>query len=123
MDIPIPYTAYQVQVHYALKQKDSLTKNSLKSSFEEKYLIESGLSINFKNNMLDRFKQRIMFPIHSFTGRILGFGGRALNKNEKAKYLNSPETEVFEKGKHLFGLDKAANPIRKADKAQSKISS
>ncbi|MEE2931654.1 MAG: DNA primase [Bacteroidota bacterium] len=98
---------------YALKQKDSLTKHSLSSSFEEKYLIESGLSINFKNNMLDRFKERIMFPIHSFTGRILGFGGRTLNKNEKAKYLNSPESLIYHKSKILYGIYFAKQEIAK----------
>ena len=55
-----------------------------------------------------------MVPIHDRQGRIIGFGGRSLEGVEP-KYLNSPETEVFEKGKHLFGLDKAADPIRRAD--------
>ena len=62
----------------------------------------------------DRFRERLMVPIHDRQGRIIGFGGRSLEGVEP-KYLNSPETEVFEKGKHLFGLDKAADPIRRAD--------
>ena len=62
----------------------------------------------------DRFRQRLMIPIHDRQGRIIGFGGRSLEGVEP-KYLNSPETEVFEKGKHLFGLDKAVDSIRRAD--------
>lgn len=62
----------------------------------------------------DRFRERLMVPIHDRQSRIIGFGGRSLEGVEP-KYLNSPETEVFEKGKHLFGLDKASDPIRRAD--------
>ncbi|MFM2080794.1 MAG: hypothetical protein RLZZ219_1476 [Cyanobacteriota bacterium] len=64
----------------------------------------------------DRFRHRVMVPIHDRQGRIIGFGGRSLDGAEP-KYLNSPETEVFEKGKHLFGLDKAVNAIRRDDRA------
>ena len=64
----------------------------------------------------DRFRHRVMVPICDRQGRIIGFGGRSLDGGEP-KYLNSPETEVFEKGKHLFGLDKALNAIRKDDRA------
>ena len=64
----------------------------------------------------DRFRHRVMVPICDRQGRIIGFGGRSLDGGEP-KYLNSPETEVFEKGKHLFGLDKAVNSIRKDDRA------
>jgi len=64
----------------------------------------------------DRFRHRVMVPITDRQGRIIGFGGRSLDGGEP-KYLNSPETEVFEKGKHLFGLDKAVNAIRKDDRA------
>ena len=64
----------------------------------------------------DRFRHRVMVPIADRQGRIIGFGGRSLDGAEP-KYLNSPETEVFEKGKHLYGLDKAVNAIRKDDRA------
>ncbi len=64
----------------------------------------------------DRFRHRVMVPIADRQGRIIGFGGRSLDGGEP-KYLNSPETEVFEKGKHLFGLDKASPAIRKDDRA------
>ncbi|MCP9841183.1 DNA primase [Synechococcus sp. J7-Johnson] len=64
----------------------------------------------------DRFRHRVMVPIRDRQGRVIGFGGRSLDGGEP-KYLNSPETEVFEKGKHLFGLDRASNAIRKDDRA------
>ncbi|MFM7313327.1 MAG: DNA primase [Cyanobium sp.] len=64
----------------------------------------------------DRFRHRVMVPIRDRQGRVIGFGGRSLDGAEP-KYLNSPETEVFEKGRHLFGLDRAADPIRRADRA------
>ena len=64
----------------------------------------------------DRFRARVMVPIKDRQGRVIGFGGRSLDGGEP-KYLNSPETEVFEKGKHLFGLDKASTAIRKDDRA------
>ncbi|MGC6483344.1 MAG: DNA primase [Synechococcus sp.] len=68
------------------------------------------------NGFYDRFRHRVMVPIRDRQGRVIGFGGRSLDGGEP-KYLNSPETEVFEKGKHLFGLDRAANTIRKDDRA------
>ena len=68
------------------------------------------------NGFYDRFRHRVIVPIHDRQGRVIGFGGRSLDGSEP-KYLNSPETEVFEKGKHLFGLDKASNAIRKDDRA------
>ncbi|MEX1316579.1 MAG: DNA primase [Synechococcaceae cyanobacterium] len=64
----------------------------------------------------DRFRGRVMVPIKDRQGRVIGFGGRSLDGGEP-KYLNSPETEVFEKGQHLFGLDRAADAIRRDDRA------
>jgi len=64
----------------------------------------------------DRFRGRLMVPIKDRQGRVIGFGGRSLDGSEP-KYLNSPETELFEKGKHLFGLDRAADAIRREDRA------
>ena len=64
----------------------------------------------------DRFRHRVMVPIHDRQGRVIGFGGRSLDGREP-KYLNSPETDVFAKGQHLFGLHRAADPIRRADRA------
>jgi DNA primase len=73
-----------------------------------------GASSQDGRGFYDRFRGRVMVPIKDRQGRVIGFGGRSLDGGEP-KYLNSPETEVFEKGKHLFGLDKAAAAIRKDD--------
>ena len=75
-----------------------------------------GASSQDGRGFYDRFRGRVMVPIKDRQGRVIGFGGRSLDGGEP-KYLNSPETEVFEKGKHLFGLDKAASAIRKDDRA------
>ena len=75
-----------------------------------------GASTQDGRGFYDRFRGRVMVPIKDRQGRVIGFGGRSLDGGEP-KYLNSPETEVFEKGKHLFGLDKAAAAIRKDDRA------
>lgn len=65
----------------------------------------------------DRFRNRLMIPIYDVRGRVIGFGGRALADDDKPKYLNSPDTELFDKGQTLFGLDRARNAIAKADRA------
>lgn len=90
-----------------LQQVENIDINSLEMA---------GLVVARKggDGFYDRFRERLMVPIHDRQGRIIGFGGRSLEGVEP-KYLNSPETEVFEKGKHLYGLDKAADPIRRAD--------
>jgi DNA primase len=87
------------------------------------WLVEAGLAVPRKGQgteggqgYYDRFRGRVMVPIKDRQGRVIGFGGRSLDGGEP-KYLNSPETEVFEKGKHLFGLDRAANAIRRDDRA------
>nr|WP_050757050.1 DNA primase [Cyanobium sp. PCC 7001] len=87
------------------------------------WLVEAGLAVPRKGQggegsqgYYDRFRGRVMVPIKDRQGRVIGFGGRSLDGGEP-KYLNSPETEVFEKGKHLFGLDRAASAIRRDDRA------
>jgi DNA primase len=75
-----------------------------------------GAASHDSRGFYDRFRGRVMVPIKDRQGRVIGFGGRSLDGAEP-KYLNSPETEVFEKGKHLFGLDRAADAIRRDDRA------
>ena len=82
------------------------------SNYEDKTLLELGLVIaNEQGKRYDRFRERIMFPIHSTRGDIIGFGGRILETGEP-KYLNSPETPLFEKGRELYGLFQARQAIR-----------
>ena len=104
------------ELGYSPKIKNSLTKEAKNKLYALEFLLKSGLSIEVgKNEVIDRFRERVMFPIHSFSGRILGFGGRALNKNAKAKYQNSPESIIYNKSKILYGIFFAKNAISKKD--------
>jgi DNA primase len=107
------------QIGYAPDQWDGLLKHLQQvEGFTPELLEAAGLVVPRKggDGFYDRFRGRVMVPIRDRQGRVIGFGGRSLDGGEP-KYLNSPETEVFEKGKHLFGLDRAANAIRKDDQA------
>ncbi|RZO12283.1 MAG: DNA primase, partial [Synechococcus sp. MED-G135] len=107
------------ELGYAPEQWDGLLKHLQEVEGLAPELLEAaGLVVPRKggNGFYDRFRHRVMVPIRDRQGRVIGFGGRSLDGGEP-KYLNSPETEVFEKGKHLFGLDRAANAIRKDDRA------
>ena len=106
-------TIKKFQLGYSPKQKDALSKEAIKSSFQQKYLEDSGLSIIKNKSALDRFRERMMFPIHSFSGRVLGFGGRTLQKDNKAKYVNSPESLIYLKSKILYGIYFAKQHISK----------
>jgi DNA primase len=107
------------QLGYAPERWDGLLNHLRQVEGLEPELLEAaGLVVPRKGGtgFYDRFRHRVMVPIRDRQGRVIGFGGRSLDGGEP-KYLNSPETEVFEKGKHLFGLDRAADPIRRADRA------
>jgi DNA primase len=82
-------------------------------SYEEKTLVEVGLVIENEGKRYDRFRDRVMFPILNARGAVIGFGGRILDKGEP-KYMNSPETPLFEKGRELYGLPQARDAIRAA---------
>ena len=88
------------------------------NQYSEKALVESGISMNGERGWYDRFRGRVMFPIHSVSGRVLGFGGRILSSTAKAaKYLNSPENPIYHKSKVLYGLYQAKQEIVKRDEA------
>ncbi len=104
---------------YAPERWDSLLRHLQQvEGLPPETLEAAGLVVPRKGGggFYDRFRHRVMVPIRDRQGRVIAFGGRSLDGAEP-KYLNSPETEVFEKGKHLFGLDRAADPIRRADRA------
>lgn len=94
------------QLGYSLDEKDALTKEALKQGYKKDFLVKTGLTIEGENHYTaDRFRGRVMFPIHSLSGKVLGFGGRVLKKDEKtAKYLNSPESEIYHKSNELYGI-------------------
>ena len=104
------------QLGFSPEQKDAFTKYALEKGYEKELLEKSGLSIFPENapNGIDRFRDRVTFPIHSFSGRVLGFGARILKSNVKtAKYLNSPETEIYHKSNVLYGLSQSKQAISK----------
>ena len=110
-------TIESFELGYAPEAWDGLLRHLQQVEGIDPALMEAaGLVVPRKggNGFYDRFRHRLMVPIHDRQGRIIGFGGRSLDGSEP-KYLNSPETEVFDKGKNLYGFDKAADPIRRAD--------
>ena len=105
------------ELGYNPKQKDAFSKLAILKGYDKNILVNSGLSLlNSKSvDLIDRFKERAIFPIQSYSGRTLGFGARAFNINAKAKYLNSPETLIYYKSKVLYGLNLAKIAINKND--------
>lgn len=107
---------------YCLDQWDAFTKVALDRGYQLDYLEKTGLTIvkegteGMEAKTFDRFKGRVMFPIHSMSGRVLGFGGRILTSDKKAaKYLNSPESDIYHKSKVLYGIYFAKQAIAKED--------
>jgi len=95
---------------------DAFTEDALKKGYKLDFLEKTGLTIVKENKKFDRFKGRVMFPIHSMSGRTLGFGGRILTNDKKAaKYLNSPESDIYHKSKVLYGIYYAKQSIAKED--------
>jgi DNA primase len=110
-------TIKKFELGYSLEARDALTNVAIESGYKLEYLTKSGLTIEKNNYRFDRFSGRVVFPIHSLSGQVLGFGGRVLKKNEKtAKYLNSPESEIYHKSHILYGLYFAKQSINKQDK-------
>lgn len=109
---------HKFQLGYALEQKDAFTQQALKSGYLKEYLEKTGLTISGENGYVaDRFRGRVIFPVHSLSGKIVAFGGRILKKDDKiAKYLNSPESEIYHKGNELYGIYFARQAMVKHDK-------
>ena len=106
---------------YSLDEWEAFTKTALQEGYQLEFLEKTGLTIvkeqaGGQTKTFDRFKGRVMFPIHSMSGRVLGFGGRILTNDKKAaKYLNSPESEIYQKSKVLYGIYLAKQAIAKED--------
>lgn len=101
---------------YAPDSWEAFTKAALDAGFQEAFLISTGLTIAKDEKRFDRFKGRVIFPIHSMSGRVMGFGGRILTQDKNAaKYLNSPESDIYQKSKVLYGLYQAKQSIAKED--------
>nr|WP_315231796.1 DNA primase [uncultured Flavobacterium sp.] len=99
---------------YSPEAWDAFTKEALGKGYKLEFLESTGLTIPRDDRPFDRFKGRVMFPIQSMSGRVLGFGGRILTNDKKAaKYLNSPESEIYHKSKVLYGIFQAKQSIAK----------
>lgn len=107
------------QLGYSLEQRDALSTEAQRAGFRRDYLLKTGLSAGGENNgpLIDRFRGRVIFPVHTLSGKVVAFGGRILKRAENTgKYVNSPESEIYSKGKELYGIFFSKNAIVKADK-------
>ena len=109
-------TIKKFQLGYSLDEWQAFTDEALGKGYDLNFLEKTGLTIVKEDKRFDRFKGRVMFPIHSMSGRVLGFGGRILiNDKKAAKYLNSPESDIYHKSKILYGIYHAKQSIAKED--------
>ena len=125
-------TIRKFQLGYALSEWSSFSDLAVKNGYLPEFLIKTGLGIERENkksdstednpekqkpkSLYDRFRGRVMFPIHNMSGKVIGFGGRVLKKDEKtAKYVNSPESDIYHKSKSLYGIFFAKKSIVQKD--------
>ena len=106
------------QLGYSLDQRDAFTQSAIKAGYNKEYLVKTGLTLEGDNGYLaDRFRGRVMFPVHSLSGKVVAFGGRILKKDDKmAKYVNSPESEIYHKSSELYGIYFAKQAIVRQDR-------
>ncbi|MDR1602155.1 MAG: DNA primase [Tannerella sp.] len=106
------------QLGYSLEQRDDLYREATKIGYRKDFLEKTGLVLFHENGTAnDRFRGRIIFPVHTLSGKVVAFGGRILKKNEKtAKYINSPESSIYHKSSELYGIYFARQSIARADK-------
>jgi DNA primase len=110
-------TIKKFHLGYCPDQKDMFSLTAQRNGYQMEFLEETGLTIKRDNWVRDRFGGRVIFPFHNLAGRVIAFGGRILKKDPKsAKYLNSPESEIYHKSKVLYGIYFAKNSISRTDK-------
>jgi DNA primase len=106
----------QFNLGYSPKKQGSFEKYALKAGYDKNVLIEASLIGKSEDGRFyDKFRERIIFPIHSYSGKVIGFGGRAFNSDAKSKYLNSAESLIYDKSKVLYGLNISKQVIRKVN--------
>lgn len=110
-------TIEKFELGYSLDQWDDLVKNALKKGYSEAMLEKSGLMIKKEDGKkYDRFRGRVIFPVHNLSGKVIAFGARMLSREkDQPKYINSPETEIYHKSQVLYGLFQARNAIRREE--------
>jgi len=110
-------TLKKFELGYCFEKRDAFSAKALEDGYKQEFLVKSGLSIQHDDHITDRFSGRIMFPIHSLSGQVLGFGGRILKSDPKsAKYINSPESEIYHKSRILYGIYQARKSITQEDR-------
>jgi DNA primase, catalytic core len=106
------------QLGYSLEQRDAFSTEAQKAGYKRDYLLKTGLSAGGEHNqpLIDRFRGRVLFPVHTLSGKVVAFGGRILKKAENTgKYVNSPESEIYSKSNELYGIYFAKSAIVKQD--------
>jgi len=104
------------QLGFSPEKWDAFSEHAIQQGYKKEFLLKSGLSLEKESRLYDRFHSRVIFPIHSASGRILGFGGRILGGDKtRAKYVNSPESDIYSKSKTLYGIYFAGNAISSKD--------
>lgn len=111
-------TIRKFQLGYSLDKRDALYQEAIKSGYKKGFLEKTGLVIAYEDGRVnDRFRGRVIFPVHSLSGKVVAFGGRVLKKDEKtAKYVNSPESDIYHKSNELYGIYFAKQAMVKADR-------
>ena len=106
------------ELGYSLEQRDAFSQAAINKGFKKEYLTKTGLSMeNDYGQLSDRFRARVMFPVHSLSGKVVAFGGRILKKDDKmAKYVNSPESDIYHKSNELYGIFFAKKAIVQQDR-------
>ena len=104
------------QLGYCLNQRDAFVQHALKNGYSKDLLLKIGLASGNEERMYDKYQGRVIFPIHNLTGKVIGFGARILSSDKtKAKYLNSPESEIYNKSQTLYGIYFAKSEISRLD--------
>ena len=107
---------HKFQLGFSPGKWDAFSEQAVQQGYKKEFLVKTGLSIEKETRLFDRFHGRVMFPIHSASGRVIGFGGRILGSDKaQAKYVNSPESEIYNKSKTLYGIYFAKNAIISKD--------
>ncbi|HDT12401.1 MAG TPA: DNA primase [Candidatus Marinimicrobia bacterium] len=105
------------EIGYSPENRTALSNEAKKNGYKQEYLVKTGLSIDSEDYVFDRFHGRVIFPVHSLSGNVIGFGGRILKSDKNsAKYINSPESDIYHKSKVLYGLFQAKKSIVSQDK-------
>ena len=107
------------ELGYALEQRNAFSTEALRLGYKKDFLIKTGLVAGGENNspLYDRFRGRVIFPVHTLSGKVVAFGGRILRKADNlAKYVNSPESEIYSKSRELYGIFFAKRAIVKEDR-------